>query len=147
MGTVLTDTDQIPANETISVFFRGALGPLTGADTASSEIIAAFNGSSFVVEKVNIPTLSEIEPPDVVGHFEDYDGAGHSLPGRNMFVSEFNAFFLNRMQTVSGLYFAAIDKIETGSQISTLLSTSTSLWLWLVVIVAGLVAVAWLTRG
>lgn len=141
---VLNDTDQIAANQTISIFFRGVLGPLTGPDTVTAEIQQAFAGSSFVIEKVNVPLLSEIEPPDVVGHLQDYDGSGHSLPGRNMLVSEFKSFFLNRIDTVSGLYFAGINSIQNGSVTPTLLGTGTTVWLWLLLIVVGILGLAWL---
>lgn len=144
--STLTSADTIPADETISIFFSGILGPLTGPTEASANILNAFAGTSFIVEAVNIPTLSDIEPPDVVGHFQNYDGAGHSLPGRNITVPEFESFFISRMQTVSGIYEVGIDKIETGSQTPSLFSAGTTTWILLILMVVTLVAAAVLFR-
>lgn len=141
MSGTLTQADSIPANQTISVFFTGILGLFTNADGAAAAIKNAFAGTRFVVEAVNIPTLSEIETPDVVGHFLDWDGGDHSLPnGTDISVPDFENFFLGIMQTVDGLYNAGIAHIDAGAITPGLLPNSASGWT--VAILAGLAVIA-----
>jgi hypothetical protein len=140
---VLTEQNTIAANQTVSVFYHGIAGLLTGSQQITQGIMDAFAGTAFVVEAVNIPTLSEIEPPNVVGHLQDRDGAGHStIAGRDITVAEFTNFFLSRMEQVSGLYEVGINKIETGAITPTLFSDATTTSIWLVVGVVALLALA-----
>ena len=112
----LASTDQIPANQIITVNWGGILGPLTGPETAQAAIINAFSGTSFNVQSVQIPFLSEIQPPVLIGSYADYDGAGHSTAGRNVLESEFEAFFLSIMGSVAGVYEVTINSVVTGAQ-------------------------------
>lgn len=109
----LSPQDQIPAGQPVTVNFSCIVGPLSTPSSIQAAIYAAFANTSFNCTDVEIGIIST--NCDLVGMFDDQDGAGHSGPARNFFESEFESFVKSIVAPVPGLYNFSISSVNMGT--------------------------------
>lgn len=106
----------IPPNKTITFFFSGVKGPSTTDADLRRAIPAAFAGTFFQVESVNVNSFSGLISNSLTGHFVDLAG-GHSNPaGVDYILADAILIINNRLESVDGYYLATVDSAEWGSQ-------------------------------